>query len=190
MGRLQLHNKRTTKENRRWLHHFELIGRKKPSAKEPIPQVFKFEVFAPDRVTATSRFWYYMNRQRKIKKSTGGEILKLRELEGENEKKIRNYAIFIRARSTHGITNLTKEVRATSRLSAVQQMYHDMAARHRVRYYDIQIINVAVRKNSSVKRESIKQFLDPNIKFPLLHRIRRRLFSKKLYHFRPPTTFA
>lgn len=45
----------------------------------PAPRIFKMRVFAPDQVIAKSRFWYYLRRLNKVKKSHG-EILACSEV--------------------------------------------------------------------------------------------------------------
>jgi len=181
---------RVKTSNRQWLHHYQIIGRNAANAKNPDPEIYQFEVFAPNRVVAKSRFWYFMNRQKKIKKTHGGEILSMKELQEKHPLKIKNYAVYLRARSKTGITNLTKEYRDTTLVGAVQQMYHEMAARHRCRFYDIQILGTSRRTPAETKREAVKQFHDKDIKFPFVNRVRRRLVFGKLFTPRIPTTFA
>ena len=168
--RVKLHS-RTVNGPRQWLHQYRIIGRNAASAKNQEPEIFQFEVFAPNRVVAKSRFWYYMNRQKKIKKTHGGEILSMKELHEHNPLIVKNYAVYLRARSKTGITNLTKEYRDVTLVGAVQQMYKEMASRHRCRFYDIQILGTSRRKPSQVKREAVKQFHDPQIKFPIVNSI-------------------
>ncbi|KAK8468421.1 hypothetical protein PHAVU_006G022666 [Phaseolus vulgaris] len=69
-----------------------------------------------------------------------------------------------------------KEYRDTTLNGAVEQMYNEMASRHRVRCPCIQIIKTATIPAKLCKRECTKQFLDSKIKFPLV-------FKK----IRPPT---
>ncbi len=50
-------------------------------------------------------------------------------------------------------------------------MYQDMAARHRARFRNVQILRVAeIEKKEDVRRPYIKQLLEPGLKFPLPHR--------------------
>lgn len=50
------------------------MGRRLPNEKEKNPQVYRMRIFASDRVSAKSRFWYFLKKLRKIKK-TNGEIV-------------------------------------------------------------------------------------------------------------------
>ena len=56
-----------------------------------------------------------------------------------------------------------KEYRDTTLNGAVQQMYDEMASRHRVRYPCIQIIKTATIPNELCKRENTTQFQDGNL---------------------------
>ncbi|KAI9186482.1 hypothetical protein LWI28_017710 [Acer negundo] len=61
-----------------------------------------------------------------------------------------------------------KEYRDTTLNGGVEQMYTEMASRHRVRSQCIQIIKTATVSAKECKRESIKQFDNTKIKFPLV----------------------
>ena len=50
---------------------FEIIGRGLPSEKNPSPPLFKMRIFAPDEVVAKSKYWYFVAKLKKIKKSHG-----------------------------------------------------------------------------------------------------------------------
>lgn len=66
---------------------------------------------------------------------------------------------------------MVKEFRALSRAEAVEAMYQNMAAQHRARFRNVQILRVAeIEKKDEVRRPYIKQLLEPGLKFPLPHR--------------------
>ncbi|MBA0791172.1 hypothetical protein Gohar_015767 [Gossypium harknessii] len=90
--------------------------------------------------------------------------------------KIKNYGIWLRYQSRTGYHNMYKEYRDTTLNGAVEQMYTEMASRHRVRFPCIQIIKTATIPAKLCKRDSTKQFHNSKIKFPLV-------FKK----VRPPT---
>jgi hypothetical protein len=50
---------------------YQVIGRKLPSEKEPQPKLYRMRIFAPNEVVAKSRFWYFLRKLRKVKKTTG-----------------------------------------------------------------------------------------------------------------------
>lgn len=82
--------------------------------------------------------------------------------------KIKNYGIWLRYQSRTGYHNMYKEYRDTTLNGGVDQMYSEMASRHRVRFHGIQIIKTATVPAKLCKRESTKQFHDSKIKFPLV----------------------
>ena len=85
---------------------------------------------------------------------------------------------------------MVKEYRALSRAEAVEQMYQDLAARHRARFRSVQIIRVAeVEKTDDIRRPYIKQLLTKNLKFPLPHRIPKTAGKKVFAAHRPATFF-
>ncbi|OWM78772.1 hypothetical protein CDL15_Pgr002943 [Punica granatum] len=88
----------------------------------------------------------------------------------KNPTKIDNYGIWLRYQSRTGYHNMYKEYRDTTLNGAVEQMYTEMASRHRVRFPCIQIIKTATVPAKLCKRESTKQFHNSKIKFPLVFR--------------------
>ena len=81
---------------------------------------------------------------------------------------------------------MMKEYRDTTLTGAVEQMYAEMASRHRARQTSIQIRDTCiipgplVSKDPSqgAKRVSVLQLLNSKVKFPLPHRV-SRASSKK-----------
>jgi len=61
------------------LKEYEVIGRKLPTEKEKTTPLYKMRIFAPDRIVAKSRFWYFLRQLKKFKKSTG-EIVSLKQV--------------------------------------------------------------------------------------------------------------
>jgi ribosomal protein L20A (L18A) len=83
---------------------------------------------------------------------------------------------------------MVKEFRALSRAEAVESMYQDMAARHRARFRNVQILRVAeIEKKEDVRRPYIKQLLEPGLKFPLPH---RRTTSKAWFAASRPVSIS
>lgn len=105
---------------------------------------------------------------------------------------IKNFGIWVRYQSRTGYHNMYKEYRDTTLNGAVEQMYDEMASRHRVRFPCIQIIKTATVPVSLCKRDNTKQFHDSKIKFPLTYR-KIRPPSRKLkttYKATRPNTFV
>ena len=157
---------------------YQVVGRKAPTEAEPMPPAYRMKLFAPNEVIAKSRFWYFMHQYRNMKKTTG-EILDVNEIREKDPNNVKNYALWLRYDSRSGTHNMYREYRAMTLNNAVDQMYSEMAGRHRARPRSIQIIRTATIDDSEVKRPNMLQFVGDNVKFPLPHRLQRAP-SKKL----------
>ncbi|KAK9051324.1 hypothetical protein SSX86_027951 [Deinandra increscens subsp. villosa] len=118
---------------------------------------------------------YFLRKLKKVKKSNG-QMLAINEIFEKNPTTIKNYGIWLRYQSRTGYHNMYKEYRDTTLNGSIEQMYTEMASRHRVRHHCIQVIKTATIPAKLCKRESTKQFHNSKIKFPLV-------FKK----VRPPT---
>ncbi|KAL9437951.1 hypothetical protein AB3S75_023756 [Citrus x aurantiifolia] len=174
-------------------HQYQVVGRALPTEKDEHPKIYRMKLWATNEVRAKSKFWYFLRKLKKVKKSNG-QMLAINELHTwksvmeflpfpfqmeifeKNPTKIKNYGIWLRYQSRTGYHNMYKEYRDTTLNGAVEQMYTEMASRHRVRSPCIQIIRTATIPAKLCKRESTKQFHNSKIKFPLV-------FKK----VRPPT---
>ncbi|KAG6486688.1 hypothetical protein ZIOFF_055267 [Zingiber officinale] len=167
-------------------HQYQVVGRGLPTDAEPHPKIYRMKLWATNDVRAKSKFWYFLRKLKKVKKSNG-QVLAINEIFNagiplsiaifeRKPTKIKNYGIWLRYQSRTGYHNMYKEYRDITLNGAVEQMYDEMASRHRVRYHGIQIIKTATIPSKLCKRESTKQFHDSKIKFPLV-------FKK----VRPPT---
>jgi Ribosomal proteins 50S-L18Ae/60S-L20/60S-L18A len=58
------------------LTEYQVIGRHLPTETNPTPKLYRMRIFAPNTVVAKSRFWYFLMKLRKVKKSNG-EIVSL-----------------------------------------------------------------------------------------------------------------
>nr|QLA09624.1 60S large subunit ribosomal protein eL20 [Euglena gracilis]6ZJ3_Lg Chain Lg, Ribosomal protein eL20 [Euglena gracilis] len=171
------------------IRHYEIVGRAYPTEKEPSPKVYKMTVFAKNSVVGKARFWKLMRKQNKVKK-THGQVLQIRRIFEKNPNTIKNYSILLRYQSKTGVMNVSKEYRDTTLCGAVHQMYMDMAGRHHARYLDIDIIGTTVLKPSQCLRPHIRQFLQHKVKFPLLHRITKKLPQHKAtFLYSKPSTY-
>ncbi|KAF4301800.1 60s ribosomal protein l20 [Botryosphaeria dothidea] len=170
------------------LQEYQVIGRHLPSEANPTPKLYRMRIFAPNDVVAKSRFWYFISKLRKIKK-TNGEIVSLNQIAEKRPQKVKNFGIWIRYDSRSGTHNMYKEYREMSRTDAVEALYQDMAARHRARFRSIHILKVVeVEKTESIRRPYIKQVLAKDLKFPLPHRVNKTT-SKKIFTANRPSTF-
>lgn len=173
------------------MREYQVIGRKSPTEKEVETPIYRMRIFAKDHVRAKSKFWYYMKTLKRVKK-TKGEILCCEELVEEDTNQVRNYGIFLRYTSRSGVHNMHKEYRDVTRAGAVDQMYAEMAGRHRACQSTIQIIEVCEMPADGLHRVDTKQFANGDVKFPVVSRIPRaphkRYRARFTAHY--PTTFA
>ena len=58
------------------LTEYQVIGRHLPTETNPTPKLYRMRIFAPNAVVAKSRFWYFLQKLRKVKKANG-EIVSL-----------------------------------------------------------------------------------------------------------------
>ncbi|RDX78639.1 60S ribosomal protein L18a-2, partial [Mucuna pruriens] len=156
-------------------HQYQVVGRALPTESDEHPKIYRMKLWATNEVRAKSKFWYFLRKLKKVKKSNG-QVLAINEIFEKNPTKIKNYGIWLRYQSRTGYHNMYKEYRDTTLNGGVEQMYNEMASRHRVRHPCIQIIKTATIPAKLCKRESTKQFHNSKIKFPLV-------FKK----VRPPT---
>ncbi|KAK5081641.1 60S ribosomal protein L20B [Lithohypha guttulata] len=171
------------------LQEYQVIGRHLPTETNPTPKLYRMRIFAPNTVVAKSRFWYFLMKLRKVKKSTG-EIVALNVINEKRPLKVKNFGIWIRYDSRSGTHNMYKEYREMSRTEAVEALYQDMAAQHRARFRSIHILKVVEIENvNQVRRPYIKQLITKGLSFPLPHRVATSN-KKKLYSAVRPSTFA
>ncbi|OEL23374.1 60S ribosomal protein L18a [Dichanthelium oligosanthes] len=193
-------------------HQYQVVGRALPAPGDEHPKIYRMKLWATNEVRAKSKFWYFLRKLKKVKKSNG-QILAINEVQpvgvlsvlpllilcGEvdafpgwrlfylghclllnvldvsqiferNPTTIKNYGIWLRYQSRTGYHNMYKEYRDTTLNGAVEQMYNEMASRHRVRSPCIQIIKTATVHFKLCKRDNTKQFHNAKIKFPLVYR--------------------
>merc|ERR1711988_2071988 len=157
------------------MHQYQIVGRAAPTPK--------------NKVLAKSRFWYFMKKLNKAKKS-GGELLAVNELFDKGPTKVKNYGIWLRYESRTNTHNMYKEYRDVTINGAVSQMYSEMAGRHRAQPGSIQIIKTAIIKDSECRRNHVLQMHGSKLRFPMVRKM--PLVEKKLrstFNAKRPTTF-
>eukprot|EP00611_Tribonema_gayanum_P005858 TRINITY_DN15079_c0_g2_i6.p1 TRINITY_DN15079_c0_g2~~TRINITY_DN15079_c0_g2_i6.p1 ORF type:complete len:205 (-),score=64.49 TRINITY_DN15079_c0_g2_i6:176-757(-) len=172
------------------MRQYQVVGRKAPTEADPNPPAYRMKVFAATKVGAISSFWYLIHQMRKMKKTTG-EILDVNEIVEKNARIIKHYGIWLRYDSRSGTHNMYREYRDLTLTGAVDQMYSEMAGRHRCRPRSIQIIRTGIVAAKDTKRAPVKQFQNSQIKFPLAHRIPREPSKKfrTVFKAQRPNTF-
>ncbi|KAJ3187261.1 60S ribosomal protein L20 [Irineochytrium annulatum] len=192
----------------------QVIGRRQPTERDPVPKLFRMRLFAPNevrdlalvdycraakgcltlgcaihQVVAKSRYFYFLKKVNKVKKASG-EIVSVSRIFEKKPLSVKNFGIWLRYDSRSGTHNMYKEYRELTRTEAVAACYQDMASRHRARFSSIHIIKVDEVTNDAVRRPYIKQILEPNLRFPLPHRLSRpssKRFAKTFIASRPST---
>lgn len=145
------------------IRNFQVVGRAIPTENKPEPQIYRMRLYASNPVTAKSRFWYFLHKLAKLKKTTG-EILSVNEIFEKNTNTIKNYGIWLRYNSRSGTHNMYKEFRSVSLVGAVDQLMNEMNGRHRARERSVQILKTCVVPASKTKRVSMQQFfVSPSI---------------------------
>lgn len=175
------------------MKQFQVVGRKAATEANPNPEAYRMIIFAPNRVIAKSKFWYYLHQFRKMKKTTG-EILDVVEIVEKNSRIVKNFGIWLRYQSRSGTHNMYREYRDLTLTGAVSQLYDEMAGRHRTRPRSIQIIRTATLAKKDLKRPDGMQYNAPGLKFPLPHRVEsakrnKKALSDTTFSTVRPTTF-
>mmetsp|Transcript_25589 Transcript_25589/g.76231 ORF Transcript_25589/g.76231 Transcript_25589/m.76231 type:complete len:188 (-) Transcript_25589:73-636(-) len=158
------------------MHQYQIVGRAAPTPKNPVPKIYRMRLFAKNEVLAKSRFWYFMKKLNKAKKS-GGELLAVNELFDKGPNKVKNYGVWLRYQSRTNTHNMYKEYRDVTINGAISQLYSEMAGRHRADPGTIQIINTAPIPAAACRRDHVKEMHDSKLKFPIVRKI--PLLTKK-----------
>jgi len=172
------------------MHQYQIVGRAAPTPKNPTPKIYRMRIFARNVVLAKSRFWYFMKRLNKAKKS-GGELLSVNELHDTSPTKVKNYGIWLRYDSRTNTHNMYKEFRNVNINGAVGQLYQEMAGRHRADPGSIQIIHATTIPDEKCRREHVLEMHDKKLKFPVIRKIPHA--AKKLrttFKAKRPQTFV
>lgn len=172
------------------IHQFQIVGRAAPTLKNPAPKIYRIKIFAKNKVLARSKFWYFMKKLNKAKKS-GGEILALNEIFDKRPTKVNNYAVWLRYESRTDTHNMYKEYRDVTINGAISQMYSEMAGRHRAQPGSIQIIRTAIVKDAECRRSHALQMHGSKLKFPVIRKL--PLVAKKwrtTFNANRPTTWV
>merc|ERR1712136_435948 len=170
------------------LIEYSIVGRQIPSDKLRVPPLYRMRIFATDKVVAKSRFWYYLNRLKKVKKAVG-EIVSCQKIYEKKPTTVKNLGIWLRYDSRSGTHNMYREYRDLTVSAAVTQCYRDMGARHRARAHSVQIIRAEEVEDDKCRRPHVKQFHDATIKFPLPHRA-NTIDMPQLSYRKPKTYFG
>jgi len=149
----------TTKE-------FRITGCKKPSEKEPSPQLFTSTVFAPNSVVAQSKFFRMLTTQFKIK-ARHGVVVRIEEVEQDSDFVIKNYGITFTYRTRTGLCNGYKEVRHISRASAIHDLYTEFGSKHKLKQHEFYVVDIKQLADEEVTKSKILSYVGKDVKFPV-----------------------
>ncbi|XP_016651136.1 PREDICTED: 60S ribosomal protein L18a-like isoform X3 [Prunus mume] len=62
-------------------HQYQVVGRKLPTASIEHPKIYRMKLWATNEVRAKSKFWYFLRKLKKVKKSNG-QVLAINEMFG------------------------------------------------------------------------------------------------------------
>merc|ERR1711865_154890 len=153
-------------------HQYYIVGRRSPTETDASPAIYRMKIWSTDAVRAKSKFWYFLAKLKKIKRSNG-QLISCTELYEAKPTATANYGIWIRYQNRTGFANMYKEYRDVTINGAVDQMYTEMAGRHRVRKHCLHIIKTAIVPAKMVKRTATQQMINPKISFPITHKVVR-----------------
>lgn len=103
------------------VHQYQIVGRAAPTKKNAAPKIYRMKLFSKNAVLAKSKFWYFMRKINKAKK-TGGEILDCKEVLEMKPGTVKNFAVWLRYDSRTGTHNMYKEYRDVTQNGAISQM--------------------------------------------------------------------
>ncbi|THU63806.1 hypothetical protein C4D60_Mb01t19730 [Musa balbisiana] len=102
-------------------HQYQVVGRALPTVTEEHPKIYRMKLWATNEVRAKSKFWYFLRKLKKVKKSNG-QVLAINEIFERKPTKIKNYGVWLRYQSRTGYHNMYKEYRDTTLNGAVEQI--------------------------------------------------------------------
>jgi large subunit ribosomal protein L18Ae len=148
-----------------WLKQYYIIGREWPMEYKKEPELFFMKIYAPNNIIAKSRFWYFLKKTRKVKKSMG-ELVSFKLIRPIKTSFVRNFGIWIKYDSKNGPINMYKEYRDISTIGAVEQMYLEMAGSYKVKWSSIIVLRTEELNDNECIRSKIKQFHGVKTSFP------------------------
>lgn len=148
------------------ISEFKIQGTRKPTAKDPQPQLFVANVFAPNSVVAESKFWKILNKQYKIKQSNG-IIARNEVVEQDKDCVVKNYGINFTYRTRTGLLNGYKEFRHITRTLAVETLYNEFGSKHKLNQHEFYIVSIKQLEDSEVTKARILSYVGKDVHFPI-----------------------
>lgn len=89
------------------IHEYMIVGRPLPTERIPEPPIYRMRIFAPNKVAAKSRYWYFMRTQHKLSRRAG-EIISMNEIFEKTTGAAKFFGMIIRYQSRTGFHNIYK----------------------------------------------------------------------------------
>ncbi|KII70082.1 60S ribosomal protein L18a [Thelohanellus kitauei] len=150
------------------LKEYKVTGRSLPTNKVTRPPIYRMSIFAKNEVAAKSKYWYFLRKMKKVKK-TKGEILEIREVFAKKPRTVKNVGIWLRLETRTKTLNMYREYRDSTINGAVNRCYSDLAGIHRARANNVQVINTEIIPASACKKKRVKMYHDSKLEFPHFH---------------------
>ena len=90
-------------------HQYQVVGSALPTENNEHPKIYRMKLWVTNEICAKSKFWYFMRKLKKVKKSNE-QMLAINEIFEKNRTKINNYGIWLRYQSRTGYLNMCKEL--------------------------------------------------------------------------------
>lgn len=152
------------------IKEYRVHGCKKPSEKEPQPQLFAATIFARNTVIAQSMFFKLLTKQYKIK-ATNGTIARIEEVAQDSDFEVKNYGITFTYRTRTGLCNGYKEVRHINRALAVQSFMNEFGSKHKLNQHEIYIVDIKQLSDEEVTKSKVLPYVGKDVKFPVFHKV-------------------
>lgn len=149
------------------LREYNVWVSQRPSEKEIAPQIYKCNVFSQNEIRAQSKVFGLLKHKYKIK-SIGAVILKIEEVPQYQDVKARNFRIRAVYRSIKGVHYQHKEIRAPTRVKAIEKMYCELMCRHSAPAERVTIVDIEEIADSEITNKELLQIIN-NPKYPLFN---------------------
>merc|ERR1712032_1346197 len=173
--------KRQPENNIATIHQYLVVGRHVPSESNPNPKIYKMRIFSNNGTSAKSKFWYFLRKLNKVKRANG-EILSCSEIFERDPTKVKTFGIVCTYKSKFGYHTLYKEYRSLTLNGACDQLYNEMAGRHKAQRESVTIVRTSVLSGNveeTCRRLYTRQIVKDGVRFPVLNRLIRN--SDKQY---------
>merc|ERR1711988_1448624 len=103
-------------------NHFQIIGRLYPDETTKSPPLYRMEIWATNSLRARSKFWYFLRKLQRIRK-TKGHIICCQEIFEQKVSICKTFGLWVNFESRTGNHSAFKEYRDLSLNSAVRHLY-------------------------------------------------------------------